>query len=405
MVYQYVAYKENGELVKGKLSAASEEVATQLLSYTGYKVISLKRYVSLFNAEQLLSSSGLFQVKTSEVVLFYRQLAMLLECGTDIAASLDLLREQATNRALKKVLAEVLLDVRGGNQLSVSLGKHPKIFPSMYCRLLAIGEQSGNIEVVLKQVADYMEKEAIAAKQTKGALMMPTITFVVAIVVVGLLIVFVLPSFGKLYTALGAEMPAPARIMIGLGEAAKSHGIYVILGLLAICISAFIYVRTPGGKYNWDKLMLKLPLMGRLRHLTELARCCRSLALLFRAGLPLTDVMPLVIQGMNNKVLVEALTAAQSDMVRGEGLSKPMSKNKIFLPMMVQMVRVGEETGNLDTTLQAVTQSYEAEAADKMRSIIELIQPAMTIFLGLVVGTIAVTLMSAMTGMYSQIGG
>lgn len=405
MVYQYVAYKENGELVKGKLSAASEEAATQLLSYTGYKVVSLKRAMSFLNTDQLISASGLFQVKTSEVILFYRQLAMLLECGTDIAASLDLLREQATNRTLKKVLAEVLLDVRGGNQLSVSLGEHPKIFPSMYCRLLAIGEQSGNIDVVLKQVADYMEKEAITAKQTKGALMMPMITFVVAIIVIGLLIVFVLPSFGKLYDALGAQMPASARIMIGLGEATKSHGIYVILGLLVISVSIFAYVRTPGGKYNWDKLMLKLPVTGRLRHLTELARCCRSLALLFRAGLPLTEVMPLVIQGINNKVLVDALNAAQADMVRGEGLSKPMAKNKIFLPMMVQMVRVGEETGNLDVTLQAVTQSYEAEASDKMRSLIELIQPAMTIFLGLVVGTIAVTLVSAMTGMYSQIGG
>ncbi|MFC2044350.1 type II secretion system F family protein [Chloroflexota bacterium] len=405
MVYKYVAHKESGELVKGKLSASTEEAATQLLNYAGYRVVNLKPYIPFLNLAKLQSSSGLFTVKPAEVILFYRQLSMLLECGTDITASLDLLREQATNRALRKVLGEVLSEVRGGNQLSLVLGKHPKIFRSIYCRLLAIGEQSGNLEEVLKQVADYMEKEGITAKETKGALMMPIITFVIAIVVVGLLVVFVLPSFGKLYTSLGAEMPGSAKLLISIGEIAKRYILHIMMAVLVIFLAGFAYIKTPGGRYKWDKLMLSLPLMGRLRHLTELARCCRSLSLLFHAGLPLTEVMPLVIQGIDNRVLAQALSIVQGDMVRGEGLSKPMAKNRLFLPMMVQMVRVGEETGSLDTTLQAVTRSYEAEVTDRTRSVISLIQPTMTIFLGLVVGVIALTLMSAMTGMYGELGG
>jgi len=401
MVYQYVAYNEAGEVVKGKLSATSEEMATQMLGYAGYQPVSLKSYTPLFDADKF--ASMLYQVKPAEVTLFYRQLAMLLDSGTDIASSLELLHEQATNRLLKKVLGAVLAEVRGGSQLSVALSKYPKIFAPVYARLLGIGEQAGNLETVLNQVSDYMEKEAAAGKETKSALMLPVITFAIAFVVVALLITFILPSFTKLYASLDVEMPPIAKIMMGLGEQAKKHGVLVFLGLLIAGVLLFVYIKTPGGRYNFDKLMLRLPLVGKVRHLSELARCCRNMSLLFRAGLPLTEVMPLLIQGIANRVLARAFDSVKEDMIKGEGLSKPMAKNKLFLPMMVQMVRVGEETGSLEITLQAVARSYEMQAEDKMRALIGLIQPAMTLFIGLVVGVVCVTLMSAMTAMYGKL--
>ena len=400
MAYQYVASNTKGVVVKGKLSAASDKAATELLNYAGYRVISLKPYVPFFNPDKLLDS--MYQVKTPEVVLLYRQLAMLLEAGTNIGASVEMLAEQASNPLLKKTLRGVVSDVRGGNQLSTSLAKYPKIFSPTYCQLLGVGEQSGNLEALLRQVADYMEKEAVTVKETKGALMMPGITMVIAVVVIGLMITFVLPSFGGMYESLGAELPPLAQMLIALGEGMKSNGLYVLLAVAAIVGAVILYIKTPGGRYQWDKMLLKLPLLGRVRLLTELARFCRSISLLFHAGIPLNEVMPLVIKGSSNKVLAEALTDVQKEMVKGEGLSKPMAKNKLFLPMMVQMVKVVEETGNLDTTLQAVAQSYEAEAEDKIHSLIELIQPAMTIAIGGVVALIAVTLMSAMTSMYGQ---
>ena len=400
MIYKYVAYNEKRELVKGKLPAATEEAATELLGYAGYQAISLKPYVPFFNMDKL--SASLFQVSLTEIILLYRQVAMLLESGTDIAASLDLLQQQATNRALKKVLAEVTSDVRSGNQFSVALEKHPKIFPSVHCRLLSVGEQSGDLESVLRQVADYMEKEAATAKETKGALMMPAITAVIAVIVIGLLIMFILPSFAGMYESLGTELPPMALMLITLGEQARSHGMYILLAVLVLAGAVFFYIKTPGGRYNWDRMLLKLPLLGRVRQLTELARCCRSLSLLFRTGLPLPEAMSMAIQSSGNRVLAKALGNVQQDMVKGEGLSRPMAKNKLFLPMMVQMVKVGEETGNLDVTLLAVARSYEAEAEDKIRSIIALLPPAMTLIIGGVVGLIAVTLMSAMTAMYGE---
>jgi len=400
MVYQYVAYNENGDVVRGKLPASNEEAATDLLGYAGYRAISLKPYAPFLNLEKL--ATRLFRVKPGEIILLYRQLAILLESGTDIVASLELLQEQTANRTLKRVLGEVISDLRKGHQLSTALGKHPQVFSSIYCRLLSVGEQSGDLETVLNQVADYMEKEIATAKETRSALMYPVITSVVTIVVIGLLVTFVLPSFGSLYSSLGVELPPMAQMLIKLSNNVQNYWTYLLLGACTIAGSALVYIKTPGGRYKWDKLVLRLPILGRVIHLSELARYCRSMSLLLHAGLPLTEVMPLVIQSGSNKVMAKALGDVQQDMVKGEGLSRPMAKNRLFLPMMVQMVRVGEETGNLDVTLLSVARSYEAEAEDKTRSVIALIQPIMTLVIGLIIGLIAVTLMSAMYSLYGQ---
>ncbi|MFC2011438.1 type II secretion system F family protein [Chloroflexota bacterium] len=401
MTYQYVAYNKRGEVVKGKLSAVTEEAANELLGYAGYQTVSLKPYVPFFNMDKLMASLS-SEIKLAEIVLLYRQLAMLLESGINIATSLELLLEGSKNRTLKKVLGQVVSDVRGGTQLSSALLKHPKVFSPVYCQLLGVGEQSGNLEGVLNQVSDYMEKEATTTKETKSALMMPGITAGIAVVVVGLLITFILPTFAGMYEQLGSELPPIAKTLIALGESLKANWMYLLLGVAATIASVILYRKTPGGGYQWDKMLLSIPRIGQVRLLSELARYCRSMALLFRAGMPLTEVMPMLIRSSSNKVLARALTDVQKEMLKGEGLSQPMSKNKLFLPMMVQMVKVGEETGSLESTLLAVARSYEAEAEDKIHAIIALIPPVLTVVIGGVVGVIAVTMMSAMTSMYGE---
>jgi len=400
MVYQYVAYNESGEVVKGKLSAANEDAATDLLGYAGYRTISLKPFVPFFSSDRL--SAQFFQVKPTEIILFYRQLALLLESGINITTSLELLQSQASNRILKKVMSDILADLRTGSQLSSALSKHPDIFAPIHCRSLSVGEQTGSLETMLRQIADYIEKEITAKKGIKSALMYPVIAAIVTVVVVGVIVTFVLPAFSNLYGSLGAELPVMTKMLIEGAGYLRSYGLSIMLILLIIAGLAFAYIKTPEGKYKWHKLLLGLPLVGRVNLLDELARCCRSIALLFRAGLPLTEIMPLVIQSSGNRVIAESLTDVQQDMLKGEGLSQPMAKNELFLPMMVQMVKVGEETGNLDTTLLAVAQSYETEATDKTQSLISLIQPAMTLIIAAVVGVIALSLVSAMYSMYGQ---
>ena len=400
MDYQYVAYTEDKRLVRGKLSATSEEAAVNLLSYGGYQAVSLKAVIPFFNMEKLAAQFS--RIKPREIIMFSRQLALLLESGTDIVTSLELLQSQVTNRTLKGVIGEVAADIRGGSSLSSALGKHPRAFPELYHRTIAAGEQGGNLEIVLRQMADYLERGATTEKRIKNALTYPIIVAIVAFIVISILIVFVLPAFTSLYSTLGADLPLATMMLIGISEWLLHYGLYVLMAIVAVAGLGFVYIKTPAGKYQLDKLLLSLPVVGRINLLSELSRCCRTMSLLFRVGLPLPEIMTQTIHGTNNKAMGKVLTEVQQELIRGEGLSKPMAKRKLFLPLMVQMVGVGEETGNLDNTLATVAQSYEVEADDRTSSAVGLIQPAITVIIGLVVGFIAVAMVSAMYSIYGQ---
>ena len=402
MDFVYTAYTEDKQLVKGKVSATSEEAATELLSYGGYRVISLKSVVSLFDKEKLLARFS--QIKPAETIMFSRQLALLLESGTDIVTSLDLLQDQITNQTLKRTITEIASDIRGGSSLSVALSRHPRAFSQMYYRAIAAGEQGGNLEVVLRQMAETIEKGVSTTKQIKGALTYPLIVVLVAIVVIAILVTFVFPTFASLYSELGAELPLPTKILIGITTWLNHYGLFLVVGILAAIGAAYAYIKTPAGKYRWDNLMLRLPVVGRIVHLGELSRCCRTMSMLVRVGLPLPEVMAMTIHNSSNKVVVENLTEVQQALIRGEGLSRPMAKKEFFLPLMTQMVRVGEETGNLENTLGTVAESFEVEAGDRTRSAVALIQPVLTIIIGLVIGFIVLSMMGAMYSLYGQLG-
>jgi len=401
MDYQYIAYTDDRRLVRGKLSADTEEAATNLLSYGGYQVVSLKVVTPFFDTTKLRARFA--RVKTREIIMFSRQLALLLESGTDIVTSLDLLQGQVTNPNLKGVIGEVAADIRGGSSLSSAMSRHPRAFPEIYYRTIAAGEQGGNLSVVLRQMADYLERGVDTQKKLKSALTYPIMLAVVGLIVVSILVTVVMPSFVSLYSAFGAKLPLTTRMVIGLADWLMNNGLYLLLGFIAVAVLVYIYSRTPGGRYQRDKLLLTLPVIGRVNQLNELSRCCRTIALLFRVGLPLPEIMTQAIHSTKNKVMIKALTETQQELIRGEGLSKPMSKRGVFLPLMVQMVGVGEETGNLDSTLTTVAQSYEIEADDKMSTAIGLIQPALVVIIALAIGFLAVSLLSAMYSIYGQV--
>ncbi len=402
MDFAYTAYTEEKKLVKGRVSATSEEAASELLGYGGFRVIGLKKVVPLINKEKLLT--GFSRIKPSEIVMFSRQLALLLESGTDIVTSLDLLQEQITNKMLRNIIGEVASDIRGGSSLSAALSKHPRAFSQMYYRAIAAGEQGGNLEVVLRQMAEYTEKAVVTQKQIKGALTYPVIIVVAAIVVIAVLVTFVFPTFAGLYSQFGAELPLTTRILIGITEWSGRYGLYVLLGLLIAVAVIYLYIRTPTGRYRLDGLLLRLPVFGRIIHLGELSRSCRTMAMLVRIGLPLPEVLAMTIHSSTNMVMVENLTGVQQELIRGEGLSRPMVKRELFLPLMTQMVRVGEETGNLENTLTTVADNFEMEGSDKTKSAVALIQPAVTVLLGLVILFLVVSMFSAMYSIYGQLG-
>ena len=293
MDFHYVGCTEDNRIMRGKLSASSEEAATDMLAYSGCRVLSLKEVTPFFQAEKLTARFS--QINPMEVIMFTRQLALLLESGTDAVTSLELLQAQVTNRSLKRTIADVVNDVRGGSPLSQALSKHPRAFPTLYHRLVAVGEKTGNLEEVLRRAADYMERSATTQKSVKNALVYPAIVSIVAIVVIGVLVAFVFPAFTSLYASFNVELPAATRALIAVTSWLRSYGLWLLLGIVAIVVVGFAYTKTPTGRYQWGKLMLTLPRIGHINLLNELSRCCRSMSLLFGSGLPLPEIMTLVI--------------------------------------------------------------------------------------------------------------
>ena len=400
MNYAYVAYTKDKKMVKGQLEASSEEAATNLLGYGGYQVLTLKEVVPFLDRGQMFARFT--RVKPMEMVMFSRQLALLLESGTDIVTSLELLQSQVTNQTLKKVISQVVSDIRGGSSLSAAMRKHPRAFSQLYYRAMAAGEQGGNLDVVLRQMADHIERGAQTEKKIRGALMYPLVVLVTAVIVVGILVYFVLPNFTDLYRAMGSELPLLPSILIAVSDWIQQYGLYVLVGLIGAFGGIAAYIKSADGKYRWHRFMLNAPVIGRINLLNQLGRCCRTMSLLFRVGVPLPEIIAVAIYSTTNKVMAEALTEVQRDLLRGEGLSGPMSKRKVFLPLMVQMTSVGEETGNLDKTLATVAQSYETESEDRTSTAVEMIQPVMTIIIGLIVAFVAVSLITAMYSIYDQ---
>jgi len=401
MDFAYTAYTEDKRLVKGKVSAISEESAAELLGYGGYKVVSLKSAIPLLNREKLLSRFS--RVKPAEIVMFSRQLALLLESGTDIVTCLDLLQNQITSDTLRKIVGEVASDIRGGSSMSVAMSKHPQAFSDIFHRAIAAGEQGGNLEVVLRQMADYIERGVVTQKQIKGALTYPFIVIIVAIVVIAILVTKVFPTFAGLYGQFGVTLPLPTRMLIALTNWTNVYGLYLVLGIVIVIAAIYIYIRTPDGKYRWDTLMLRLPVIGRIIHLSELSRCCRTMGMLIKIGLPLPEVMAMVTRTSSNKFVVVNLEGVKQELIRGEGLAQPMAKREFFLPLMTQMVKVGEETGNLEITLGTVANDFEVESADKTKAAVGMIQPVVTIFIGLVIGFVVVAMFSALYSLYGQL--
>jgi len=403
MDYAYIgSTQDRKRVVKGTITAVNERVATKLLASQGYQIYSLKEVLPFMpSGKQMISPIS--KIKPQLIITFSRQLALLLEAGNDMISALELLRIQSPNKRFKNVIGEIISDLRSGSKLSAAVGKHG-VFSKIYTQSISVGEKSGNLETVLRQVADYMEKDTLVSKEIKGALRYPIIVTGVAFLVVALLVTFVLPKFVELYSALGSDLPAFTKFTLSLFKWLAHFGPYIFVGILILLAILYVLARTPDGRRVRDTVVLKLPLLGQVTHLNELVRCCRTMSLLYQAGLPVTDIMSLATDNSNNVIIKDALAKVHKELLQGERLSHSMGKNHCFLPMMVQMVSVGEETGSLDLTLMATAQAYETDAKDRMRGLIDLIQPTMTLVIGIVVALIALSLVSAMYSVYGQVG-
>lgn len=397
MNYKYVAYTSEGKkLVRGTVTSVSESAAAETLLTHGYHPVTLRRAATLPAIEEMFPS--IFKVRTKEIVLFSQQLATLLDSGISIVPALQLVQEETGSRAFKRVVTQILGDLRAGDPFSEALSRHEKVFGELYCQLVAVGERTGAAPESLKQAATYLEKDAIIKKKIKKALTYPAIVLSVAVAVISLMMVFVMPRMTSMFTAMDVDLPVTTRVMIASTDFMSNNALALLLGAGIAGLAAYLVVRRPWGRYQMDRLLLSLPIVGKANLMGEMARFSKTLALLIHAGLPLPEILELTRRTSGNLVVKEAMARVRTGLVQGDGLSGPMSRNKVFPRLLVQMIVVGEESGRLESTLDTVATAYESEAEDRIAGMVSMIEPAMTLILAVIVSIIA---LSVITPMYS----
>jgi len=396
MAYQYIAVTPQGDQVRGRIEASTEDMAEQMLWKLNYTIASLK---------EIQEDKGVFGlkagVKTRDLIVFSQQLATLIESGIPIIRAIHLLQEQTANKRLKEILTEVVSDLQQGRFLSEAIAKHKGIFPTLYSRLIEVGEKAGNLEMVLRQLALYMEKEDALVRKIRGALAYPSFVLVVAIGVVILMLTVALPPLMDLFKSFDAELPLPTRVLIALTDFFSTYKFFVFGGLFGVITAAVLFFRTEPGHLLLDRTLLKVPLIGRVIIQGAVARMCRSTATLLQAGLSLPEILDMVVRTQGNRIIAAALDGVRQKMLQGHGLADPLAAEKLFPGMLTLMVRVGEETGSLDSNLQTLAVFYEEEVDRAVSAMTSAMEPALTIFIGGLVGFVAVAVIMPM---YSLMG-
>ena len=398
--YRYVATTHQGKLVKGTIKAINEIAAERLIIGQGYRPINLEVAPSMFSLEEAFPT--LFKVKPRDVIVFSRQLSTLLRSGISLLPALEILQGQvAISRVFKKIVGTIVDDIHSGSSFSQAISKHPKAFSDIYCRTIAVGEQSGGLEIVLNRMADYHEKQGEIAKKIGGALTYPIMVLGIGMVVIVLLMTVVMPQLLGMFTAMNVELPLPTRILIGATNIFATYKLYLLIGGVVLVALVVWMVKQPSGRRLLDRIRLTAPIIGPPFLMGELARFSRTTSVLVSTGMNLQEIMQMMPQSSNNIVIRDALNQVYEGLILGEGIAEPMSRIDIFPPLLVQMVAVGEETNTLDFTLGVVADFYETTAEEKTTAMVGMIGPISTIGIALLVGFIA---LSVILPMYTLTG-
>ncbi len=398
--YRYEAVTAQGKILTGTLKAANEVSAERILIGQGLRPVNVDIQPSMWSLEQALPS--LFHVKPRDVIILSRQLATLLKSGISLLPALEVLQQQVvSSRAFRKIMESVVYDLRSGSSFTQSISKHPTAFTEIYCKTLAVGEQTGNMEAVLNRMADYLEKQGTMAKKVKGALTYPAMVLGTGLVVIVILMVTVLPNLVPLFQSLGSELPPTTKLLMTVSNTLINYPLHFIVAIVVLVAVIAWLVKQPAGRRLLDRWMITLPIIGPPTLMGELARVARAMSVLIAAGLSLQEIMELVPQTSNNKVIRSALMEINERLLLGEGLSEPMSRIALFPPLLVQMVAVGEESNTLAFTLGVVADFYEVTSEEKTAAMVGLIGPLSTVLISIFVGFIA---LSVIMPMYSLTG-
>jgi len=400
--YRYVAYDNEGKKIEGLIEAATEKSAEELLWRMEYTVITLRHVQPRRSLAEILPS--FFGVKKRDLIVFSRQLATLTESGIPIVRSLELLAEQVGNKGFQNAINEIIADLRTGASLSEAVSKHAQIFPPLYSRMVQVGERTGNMSLVLRQVATHMEKEDAILRKIRGAMAYPLFILTAAIGVVVLLIVVALPPMMSLYDTFNTELPLPTRILMAVTDFTSAHRVPLLIAAVAFLFFAVWFSSTPAGKRLKDLAGLKIPVIKRVTIQGAAARLSRTMSVLLRAGLALPEILDMSARTMTNGLISRAIGEVRDELLQGQGLSDPLAKHKVFPGMLVQMIRVGEEAGTLDDNLETMADFYEEEVDRAVSALSSAMEPALMLFIGGIVGFVAVATIMPMYSIMGALG-
>ncbi len=402
MAFSYVAFTREGQRVEGQIVAESEGQAEALLWEQGLTVAQLTRQKKRKTRLYTLFPT-LFGVKRLDLIIFSRQLATLLDSGIGILPALRLLGAQSNKAALRDALQGVIQDLQQGKAFYAALAEHKAVFPELYLRTIAVGERTGNLQSVLRQLATYLEQEEKLLRKLRDAMAYPTLVLIVAVFVVVIILTVALPPMAALFQSFDAELPAPTRALIAISQFVANYGLYTIFALLFLAALTAWWSSLLSGRRARDWLLIHLPLIGPVMLEGQWVRFCHTVASLTHAGLTLPEVMELVLQTTGNRIVQEALNRVRIALLSGQGLAVPMARDRLFPPLLTQMVRVGEETGTLEGNLNTLAEFYEERVDRNIRTLTDMVEPALTLLVGGIVAFIALAMISPMYNILGQI--
>ena len=381
--FTYTARAAKGELKSATIEATSREEAISQLRKQRLNVIKI-------DEQQKRKKPG--KVSMRDIVIFTRQFSTMINAGLPLVQAMGILADQSENPSLREITKQVVFDVESGNTVADALRKHPSAFSELYVNMVAAGEAGGILDTILMRLAVFMEKNDALIRKVKGAMIYPGVIMTVAAGAIIVLLVFVIPTFQRMFAEAGIALPLPTQIVIGMSQALQSYWWAVILAVVGIVYSVKKYYATSDGKLVIDRLMLKAPVLGDVLRKSAVSRFTRTLGTLIGSGVSILDGLEITAKTSGNRVIQDAIMESRASIAGGETISAPLKKSQVFPPMVISMINVGEQTGGLDEMLTKIADFYDEEVDAAVSGLLSLMEPVMIVFLGVVVGGMVVAM-------------
>ena len=386
-VFEYTARNLKGDLVKDQVDLPTKDDVVAHLRKNRLVVVQVRQAPRAMSMPKF--GGG---VKTRDVVVFTRQFATMINAGLPLVQALDILAQQTENKTLAGVTRQVVYDVESGQTLADALRKHPKAFSDLYVNMVAAGEAGGILDTILQRLAQFLEKNDAIVRKVKGAMVYPAVIMSVAAIAVTVLLIFVIPTFQSMFASAGIELPLPTRIVIGLSSMLKSYWWLLIGGIGLLVFAIARYYRTAAGRLQIDAFMLRVPVLGDVLRKSAVSRFTRTLGTLISSGVSILDGLEITARTAGNMVIHNAVMESRQSIASGDTISAPLARSKVFPPMVISMIAVGEQTGGLDEMLSKIADFYDEEVDAAVSTLLSLMEPIMIVVLGVIVGGMVVAM-------------